>query len=95
MHYSKVSRHDSGTRHPEKMKIETGDDSAMEGRVRIDEWRSGGVKKTELRRVRIPGSDSATRGRSPAKPVILAMSETEWDRSEGLSVIATKGDDRA
>jgi len=30
-------RHDSRTRHPEKMKIGTGDDSAAEGRVRIDD----------------------------------------------------------
>ena len=31
--YLRSSRHDSGTRHPEKMKIETGDDSAVEGRA--------------------------------------------------------------
>jgi len=60
----------------------------------------------ELARVRIQGSASATRRQSPVtghgevgkrswKPAILAMSETEWERSEGLSVIATKGDDRA
>ena len=29
---------------------------------------------------------TATRGRSPAKPAILAMSETEWERSEGVDV---------
>jgi len=33
--YSNLSRLDSRTRHPEKMKIGAGDDSAMEGRPRL------------------------------------------------------------
>jgi len=73
-HYSKVSRHDSRTRHPEKMKIETGNDSAVEGRPRLRpglmvEATTGrrllATPGLRLRRVRIPGSDSATQKHGP------------------------------
>ena len=73
-HYSKVSRHDSRTKHPEKMKIDTGDDSVVEGRPRLRpglmvEATTGrrllATPGLRLRRVRIPGSDSATQKHGP------------------------------